>query len=808
MAKSDGHARDLLLLYRKEIRSFLSDNQVLGIESLDQLAGLLEGALAQKTHLNVGFLGESQVGKSTLINAVLGARVLPTGGIGPLTAQATQVSFGEQNTFTVEYHTKQQLHRFAFGLERYLEQRGVIPPRSSGSEVENDPDPDIELEHLEQELSEPGASSEKGEHMLKQAKTLIMTPEGQLTPDTQPNDSDGVALDGILIALGQTSRGSQEALKPYVKRIAELQQKLGGVEIVSESRGSENEFKRALRTRAAGWLSPLVSRLKVRLTSPLLKHLSITDLPGIGSMADPGADIAEKFVRTDGDTLVIVFRNSGVSQSIADLLERTGVITKLLFGSREGTAPIHIIIAVTHLDDVARSRYLDAIEFAELSDEQPPDKADIFRKLSADMPLTIRDGVAGALRLSKAFEDLPEDLRARREQIVSSLVDSMRIVCVAAPDCLAIASHRADQAWLQTEEATGVPEFREALKTVANEALSQRQGLIQEYDEALRSALVDQLMAVQQAYEGGSGAAAQEWERFRQALEEAAHPHKEQLKVVQGEALSTLKRTVPERIKALSDRATAHATRRLSRVIAESQDLHWKSIQAAIRGDGIWERRGVHYPRALTTALVDYVASDWEPQIVEGIRTEVRTLATRGAELVKRLCEDAQRINPRLMSDVSHVDTQRKILIQQSQTCVAWTKEQLETLRKEVHEELIEVVRQPITKACRKAVAESKHVGQGMKARVLSTFLEGGESAILEAGAAVERLLDARYRKLLKGLIEGFLKDNHDPIQDALERLTSSEASRVKRSDAQRRRKVLSEVARFSNVLQSREEAA
>ena len=70
------------------------------------------------------------------------------------------------------------------------------------------------------------------------------------------------------------------------------------------------------------------------------------------------------------------------------------------------------------------------------------------------------------------------------------------------------------------------------------------------------------------------------------------------------------------------------------------------------------------------------------------------------------------------MADVGHVDTQKKILLQQSQTCIAWTKEQLESLRTEVHAELIEVVKQPITKACKKAVAAGKHEGPGMKMRV------------------------------------------------------------------------------------------
>ena len=285
MAQSDGQAQDLLRLYRDEVRAFFAENQVTGLETLDQMAGLLEGALGQKTHLNVGFVGESQVGKSTLINAVLGTRALPTGGIGPLTAQATRVSFGEPNSFTVEYHPKGQVHRFAFGLERYLERRGVLPPRKEKTPQEIEPDD--ELEELEGEPSSPSAASEKGEHMLKQAKTLMFTQAGQLAPRPADDLEDVLALDGVLVALGQPPRGLQEALVPHAERVADLTSKLGAVETVTAESGDGSAFNRDLRMRAAGWLSPLVAKLDVRLDSALLNHLSLTDLPGVGSLGGP-----------------------------------------------------------------------------------------------------------------------------------------------------------------------------------------------------------------------------------------------------------------------------------------------------------------------------------------------------------------------------------------------------------------------------------------------------------------------------------------------------------------------------------------
>ena len=61
---------------------------------------------------------------------------------------------------------------------------------------------------------------------------------------------------------------------------------------------------------------------------------------------------------------------------------------------------------------------------------------------------------------------------------------------------------------------------------MATNALKARQDLVTPDHESLRSSLLDQLMAIHQSYEGGSGVAAQEWERFRNAVEEAARPYK------------------------------------------------------------------------------------------------------------------------------------------------------------------------------------------------------------------------------------------------------------------------------------------
>ena len=63
------------------------------------------------------------MGKSTLINALVAGQehILPSGGIGPLTALAMEVRYGDVPTFEAEYHTVGNLWQgIVFPLERAM----------------------------------------------------------------------------------------------------------------------------------------------------------------------------------------------------------------------------------------------------------------------------------------------------------------------------------------------------------------------------------------------------------------------------------------------------------------------------------------------------------------------------------------------------------------------------------------------------------------------------------------------------------------------------------------------------------------
>ena len=215
-------ARALVDLYRHEVRAFLAEHKSVTLDGLDQAAVLLETALARDPRIDVGFLGESQVGKSSLINAVLGQKALPTGGVGPLTAQATRITYAQANQIEVTYHPRARLNQLIFAMERYLERRHELP-KTAGPTA-----PDAEALVLAQDVEatvhdeSAAAVSEMGEYMLSQARLMLF---GKGGPGEGP--SRVALLDGVRAALGLPPRGPAADLEPLRPRIAEIEQKLG-----------------------------------------------------------------------------------------------------------------------------------------------------------------------------------------------------------------------------------------------------------------------------------------------------------------------------------------------------------------------------------------------------------------------------------------------------------------------------------------------------------------------------------------------------------------------------------------------------
>src|SRR5262245_13801741 len=97
---------ELLAWYEDTVRPFLEQHAKDRLPILDNDRDRLRRLLGRPGTTTVCFIGNSAIGKSTLLNSLAAgsSQILPAGGIGPLTAQATEVHFSEVPCFTVHYH--------------------------------------------------------------------------------------------------------------------------------------------------------------------------------------------------------------------------------------------------------------------------------------------------------------------------------------------------------------------------------------------------------------------------------------------------------------------------------------------------------------------------------------------------------------------------------------------------------------------------------------------------------------------------------------------------------------------------------
>lgn len=788
MGEEFENAARLLQSYRDVVRPALEDIAAAELPDADAAARLLEAANAFSPTVRIGFLGESQVGKSSVINALLGRRVLPSGGVGPLTAQATTVSYSIEPSIRVGYHGRKRMNEFAFALRIYLKSIGELqvasddPAPEDPGEGERDDNGDdatfarIAAGHDAGHEESPGSSTRSaqrtgmGDSLVEQARKLF----------DAPAESSRRELFELIQAVASKDPKYVHQTGAYQERVLELRQRLDTAETFTSAGMERRAFLFELRQRATGYLAPLVKELHVLLDQPLLSSAELVDLPGVGVVGDPAGQVAEKFVREGADALVIVMRNNGLTEQVARLLESTGVITKLLFGGQNGQPPIHVAIVVTRLDDVVRDQHSRAVADAQEFGDEVPSPGALFHSLADEMAATVRRQITEALSRSPSFDDLEADQREHRLRVVRGLSEKMTVVCVSAPDYLAFKEKNTRGLLLESEDETNIPALSEALWRLSEQAQEARLARLNEAHDNLFQ-LIDQTLESHLATRRDrKGARIQADDRFRDEITSISESLRERAKKHRQGFMKLLNDEMPNSLDELATKAADNAVRKLVRLRSSGQSLRWATLNAALVRDGSFEgAHRVDYPGDLTRAFVDVIAGSWEEKVVVTVRSAVRGLNTDDELLIAELNEHAARL---LDSDEMHgvLANQRKLLRDQSKISIAWTKEQLENLRQDVETKLYSTVKRPIERACRLAQREGKNRGEGARNRILGVFETGGREAIEKARDACFAVLDEHLRKLRKSLGQ-VVRENYDPVTAIVEKLIEMKADEISR---------------------------
>ena len=777
------YADDLVDWFRNQARPFLTSFQGNRLVELDRDIEKIASIRAiTPADFTACFLGNCGVGKSTLINVIVGGitTVVPSGGVGPLTAQALTVRFAKDPRFEVQYHPFRSLWRMVFGLEQSHKAELPAEPGSlfdpADEEASGDESVFIDSEKLPSEASIAQVAYRKMAQLLVTGNQDNHTNVEYLADclreaggkarfwGTELRDSDKARVTGISNALEVAKRGETQTFS--------------GSDLSSD-------FQAELRNHASGYLAPLIRDLRVFWDSELLADgITLVDLPGVGIAGDVYRQITRSWVRTKAEAIVLVVDHRGITEAVAELLRKSEFLNRLLYSADDPTSDPVLMVAVVRVDDIADERFaqnrnkLRRVHFAEVCLETV---SLIREQLRAQLESvwTSGDGLGDAQR------QVIDNILAKLEVHPLSAIQFRKLLI----------NHEDDRPFIVHEGQSNVPAFREALANIARERRTQRMSRLHTLCAGFSHRVLALLEVIRAQWEEETRAS-DEATRLRDDLEVFLTPLRKELHVRQGQYRAFLKKNIPQRIRDLIEAAKGKSMAAIHRYLLKLGSAHWATLRASVRYGGRFAgATDIDLPREFALRVEEPIAEVWGKDILNDIRRETKQYAQDCVRLVAQVVAWAKEQGTRVKHKT--VEAQFEAIKADASKLESVGREMVAELREQVKNRLIEEVEPPIKKGCRQFVQRNAHVGVGVKIRILGLFAELAETVTQLAAEPATDILTRLFREVETEIWAAF-EGHQDPLTAAANAIVASQEDYLKRSDAQKRRQVLD---RFAHVL-------
>jgi hypothetical protein len=772
--------------YASRVRPFLAREEPSRLEEFDaDLTRLLGVRDSLRGELAVCFLGASGVGKSTLINALVSGRemILPSGGIGPLTAQALTVRRGDVPGLEVHYHSPGQLGKVLFALERSIEARQkqnvADPEPANGEMVEVEIKEEIKATVFDDEPSSRGKVAE----YIKQSQLMVTgSQDGQ---EELPYLADCLrAAMGRTRIWGSLPRPEDEPRLLKIGSVLALAQ--AGTPYRRVGQAGDAVFYSDLRDHASGFLAPLISQLEVTWnTDALPEEIVLVDLPGVGIANDVYRNVTHEWIRERARAVVLVVGKSGVTEPDAQLLRASGFLNRLLYSVENPSEdPVLLMIAVVRVDDSAEARWAEERS----QGKQGKKKREYFAEICAEAIVTIRNQMRQQLEQVWASDRIGEG----QSQVIDHLIERLEIHPVSAIEyrrCLV--DDEEDRSFLADPEQSNVPMLLESLRRQARERRDAEAARIREACDNFSSKLLRGLEVIRAQWLE-EDRAHQEADRLREEFLVFLVPLREEFLRRQGAFRNFLKATLPEVIAGLVVKAREEARREISAYLSGLKMTHWRTLQAAVRRGGIYYgSKHIELPKDFALRFEVPIAEVWSKEILKKIRSVTTQYAGVCVQLVEEVVAWAKGQGARFQTRL--VEAQRDAIKADVKNLESVGRAMVNELREQVNRRLVKGIEGPIRKRCERFVSERQDVGAGVKSRMIELFRELADHVTREAsGTAVEILQDC-FREVEQEILAVFAQ-HQDPLESAKESIVSSHEQWKRRSDAQRKRRVLEDI--------------
>ena len=753
--------------YRARVRPFMERFSPQRLDPLDENIDRIDALKARiGEECAVCFLGHSGVGKSTLVNTLIGdtTAVLPQGGIGPLTAQATCVRYAPHHGFTATYVSAEKLNQIRSKLEDLC----------GSSEPGFRPEPDS--------IEAPDYDQAEGD--AEDAKQLTRT--ASLLIRGKPADvSDFPYLvDCIRAALQMNSRFARDPQQqdlPRIERIhtaVELARRGASVRATS----TESGFREFLRHHVSGHLSPLVDTLEVGVSSDLLRDgLTVVDLPGLGISHDQYRRVTQTWVRERAKAVVLVVDRSGITQESADLLRASGFFSRLAHAAHDPSVdPVQLFLIAVKVDLSATDAWRE-----ERSDnpETARDWVSHFAVLQSEMKARIQSEVA--LHLRHSMDDTESDY------VLKSLTDGMSVHCVSAEEFRKLlAGDTDDPARIQDASQSGIPDVRAELAR-----------LVKSQDQALRARVVDasdqfvdrvlrsvETVRLECSDTGRSRRAIKklrkELDRF---LDDTSDGPRRLLRSYQASFQQFLDKETSERILEVVREACLQAERSMKRYLRDLGFVHWSTLRATVRRGGTFVTGSawkIDLPNEFAMRLEEALAIRWSKDVLGLIRDRALDYGKQCTLCIERVVawgeeQEDTRIEPErvraLMAELSAGQPDIEAALN------AALKKGSDLVRERLLEELLSRVAEKCAAFCRSGM----HMGTGTKVRILDFFGE----LVPECVDAARDTSHAIFTSSARSVAERVSRLDYSlRLEMASESLVASRRTRLQQDDEERAR--------------------
>ena len=744
----------------------------------------------------VCFLGNSGVGKSTLLNALISDKhdVLPHGGVGPLTAQATEVRHAEAPYFRATYVAAAALNKILFSLETWHER---VSRRASAPAVDDVAASLDEDERREAEAAvpivEPDApaigASDKVDAYLRQVRLLV---RGDQMADMELP----YLADALRVALGAKPRWGHTPSPEDAARLARVRACLSlaqreGARYERQADGDFGAFLTELREHASGFLAPLIKGLDVGFPADGLRDgLVLVDLPGVGVANDEYRSVTARWIG-EARAIVLVVDHRGVSQAGADLLRTTGFLNRLLHGSDDLDAdPVTISVVAVKIDEPAEAGWRDEKNLkgkaARRWGEHFAEACDQARNL-----------VRGQMReeLAKIAADGPDATRLEREAALQRVLETMTVHPVSAPQYrLFLLDDEEARPYIKAPEESRIPAVREALWSIAAAHQDRGRQRAEQAVEAFRTRLLARLTLVRAQWEQDTRAE-REAQALREELEAFLNPRQKELGSRQGAFREFLREGVPREIESRVDWAALVAHDDISKYLRKLESLHWATLRAVVRRGGAFVRKNappLDLPAELTLRFEEPVAVVWSKGILAQLRKRTHEHGADQVALVSDVVAWARaqeaRVQPRF------VEALHDNLAAQTKDLSTVGKEAVDELKGKVRAELSGKLEKKIRKKCQAFVDDKKDEGPGTKRRIIEMFHAELAAGISDDARPVAKgVLLRNYQDVAQDIDKRFA-EYRNPLESARDSIVLSHEDSLRRSDAQRRKRVLADV--------------